>query len=367
MKRIIAMALALGVAFLGLFFVGQSAATASVPGDSPQNPIVVASPSEVPSDAVEDDVSTYNTPAECDTTRSWVLTVHHDAVTHEETTTVVDEPAYDETIVDAPAVPAQHYSLKGNSEIGKYDVPVFPADYWQANAKKEPHLNNPNITWIEGYGHGLHYASHGSKGNRDWFYFQPAVPEQTHVVHHDAVTHEETITVVDHEAYDEVTYYAWSDGAECPVVTPDVATATVVTTPPTCSEDGTASIVTVNSHVLSDTIVGTPGEHKAVVEADTGALFEQGPGVSEDGKFMTISYTVPAATGDCPKPPTNNPPSDNPPHNNVPPNDNPPSPFRHLPNAGLDDTSAGWTLPLGIVLLLAGLGIAVSALWKRRA
>lgn len=30
-------------------------------------------------------------------------TVHHDAVTHQETKTVVDTPAWDETVVDSPA------------------------------------------------------------------------------------------------------------------------------------------------------------------------------------------------------------------------------------------------------------------------
>jgi hypothetical protein len=78
-----------------------------------------------------------------------------------------------------PAIAAQHYSLKGNSGIGKNDVPLPPslADYWQANTTHEPHLNNPNVTWYYGtVGVGLHYTSHGSKGLRDWFFFQPEVP-----------------------------------------------------------------------------------------------------------------------------------------------------------------------------------------------
>lgn len=65
----------------------------------------------------------------------------------------------------------QHYSLKGNSGLNEDQVPVFPADYWQANTEQEPHKNNPNITWVEAEGVGLHYASHNSEGKRDWFYY----------------------------------------------------------------------------------------------------------------------------------------------------------------------------------------------------
>lgn len=68
----------------------------------------------------------------------------------------------------------RHYSLKGNSGIGKDEVPVFPADYWQANTSQEPHMNGndgKNVTWVSTVGLGLHYTSHKSEGNRDWFYF----------------------------------------------------------------------------------------------------------------------------------------------------------------------------------------------------
>ena len=64
----------------------------------------------------------------------------------------------------------QHYSLKGSSGIGKDETPVFPADYWQANTKQEPHKSN-NVTWIGTVGMGLHYTSAGSSGKRDWFYY----------------------------------------------------------------------------------------------------------------------------------------------------------------------------------------------------
>lgn len=95
---------------------------------------------------------------------------------------VLVSEAYDETVV---VTEAQHYSLKGNSGIEKDQTPVFPADYWQANAHQEPHLagGGEPATFLEGTS-GLHYTSHGSEGLRDWFYFQAEV---TDIVHHDAV------------------------------------------------------------------------------------------------------------------------------------------------------------------------------------
>lgn len=110
--------------------------------------------------------------------------------------TVTDEEAYNETVSEATE--AQHYSLKGNSGIGKDEVPVFPADYWQANTTQEPHyagngLPASNVNgsdYVEG-DEGLHYASAGTSGLRDWFYFQAA--HDAVIVHHDAVTHEEYV------------------------------------------------------------------------------------------------------------------------------------------------------------------------------
>jgi pyruvate/2-oxoglutarate dehydrogenase complex dihydrolipoamide acyltransferase (E2) component len=73
----------------------------------------------------------------------------------------------------------QHYSLKGNSGIGKDETPVWPADYWQANTKQEPHLagNGQPATWVGVEGVGLHYTSNESSGKRDWFYYACVVSE----------------------------------------------------------------------------------------------------------------------------------------------------------------------------------------------
>ena len=74
MKKVVAVltALAMVLVAAAALLMPSSTASAASPGDSPQNPIVVGSVAEVPAGSVEDAVSTYNTPAACDTTRSWV-------------------------------------------------------------------------------------------------------------------------------------------------------------------------------------------------------------------------------------------------------------------------------------------------------
>jgi hypothetical protein len=83
MKKIAtAVTLMLGLAFVS---TGSASAAEEVPGTSPENPIVVTDPSMVPEGAVEDEVSTYDTPEACDTTRSWVYTVPaNEETSHEE-------------------------------------------------------------------------------------------------------------------------------------------------------------------------------------------------------------------------------------------------------------------------------------------
>lgn len=107
----------------------------------------------------------------------------------------VEEVSHTERKLVTEAVAGQHYSLKGNSGIGKDETPVFPAEYWQANTEQEPHDNGAGspVTWLDQVGSGLHYASHGSEGLRDWFYFKPGT---------DAVY--EDVKVVDVEAKDAV-------------------------------------------------------------------------------------------------------------------------------------------------------------------
>jgi hypothetical protein len=157
----------------------------------------------------------------CVPAEAYTETVEHPAVTHEE------------TVVVTPAVPGQHYSLKGNSGIGKDEVPPTPAvnpSIWQANTSQEPHDNNPNITWLDG---GLHYASHGSKGKRDWFFYRAPVAEVT-----------DTVTIVDEEA--------WTEYIEHPAVVCETPTETPTDTPtdtPTTPTDTPTDTPTVPTEV----------------------------------------------------------------------------------------------------------------------
>lgn len=214
--------------------------------------------------------------------------------------TVVDHEAYDETVVDSPAVDGQHYSLKGNSGIGKDDTPLPPGpgvDYWQANTTQEPH-GSDNITWLGSVGSGLHYASHGSSGNRDWFYYRAPVPAVTHVVHHAAVTH-----VVHHDAVTEVDSKwkiferEWVPGTECPPSHYPVkdASGSVTVTQPSCVEGyphgGTITIAASHATFPSQGVI-TPGEHSIVFTADAGHAFPAGPGVSNFGHTLTVTYTL---------------------------------------------------------------------------
>jgi LPXTG-motif cell wall-anchored protein len=276
--------------------------------------------------------------------------------------TVVDQEAYDETVVDSEAIPSQHYSLKGNSGIGKDEVPVFPADYWQANSEQEPpgHYNSaqkPDGSLYQEGDSGLHYTSHGSEGLRDWFYFQAAVPAVTHIVHHDAVTHEEFQYAQDHPAVD------------CPPVDlPKDATASVGTTPADCDSDGSATYASENASLVGE-FETAPGDHVATFVADQGHEFADG------STTLEVSYTVAAATGNCPQPPCtekcgpphHNPPSNpphhnppnNPPHNNPPKHNAPPAlTVKSLPNAGLDNSSTNY-LPIGLAGLLIVSGAAL--------
>lgn len=210
MRKIAALILAPVVMVAGMGF-GSSPATAA-PGESPANPVVVASPSDVPAGAVEDNPSTYNTPAACDTTRSWVSTKPAtDEVSHQEYQYKRDVPAVTEishnewtaeqrsrtkTTVDdyktqyhfakftrtktrtyipgTPEVKAQHYSLAGGS-WNSNATPAFPnpgAPFkWVANTKSEPHGNEATYPADST---GQHYT--GAPGHTNWFYFQKAVP-----------------------------------------------------------------------------------------------------------------------------------------------------------------------------------------------
>lgn len=116
------------------------------------------------------------------------------AVTHTEV--VVDEEAYDEIVVDKEAytevIPGFWYNWAYNKDTQPFDgPPAFPTD--------------PRGTWVGPHTDGGpayvgddegSYQT-GNPGKPNWFHRGPERsidhPAETHVVHHDAVTHEETV------------------------------------------------------------------------------------------------------------------------------------------------------------------------------
>lgn len=221
MNRIYAALAVLALALMVLGFNAPAQATSVLAGGSADNPIVVADPADVPEGAVEDAVSTFNTPDECDTTRSWVLTVkgqHHDAVTH-----VVhhDAVTHEETNVISEEVPEVWANFSPDHQQGPFTGPPS----WPSDDRGTWHLHDKIPGGHEG-DDGVYQRDNPHSGRADWFFRQN---------HKDAVT--ETVVVVDQEAYDEtvvdqeaydepdvVTYFAWTDGAECPVDNPNPPT-----------------------------------------------------------------------------------------------------------------------------------------------
>ena len=92
-------------ALLTMGGIATANATTVVPGTSAENPIVVKSLTDVPQGAVQDKVSTFETDAKCDTTKSWVLP-GSDAVTH-------PEGQYLRVIPEQDAVTHQEWNIEG--------------------------------------------------------------------------------------------------------------------------------------------------------------------------------------------------------------------------------------------------------------
>lgn len=125
---------------------------------------------------------------ECEPREAWTETIEHEAITHEETVTVVDKEAWTETVFDH----WQRYSWTGGFEA--YDAdnpPPFPHADWQPNTQSDPH----DIGRA-----GAYFIPHGPHGGGAWFYLEAV----TKTINHPAQTHEETVTVVDKEAWTEV-------------------------------------------------------------------------------------------------------------------------------------------------------------------
>ena len=142
---------------------------------------------------------------------AWTETVEHEAVTHDETVTVIDEPAWTETIPGTEdSWIDQQWHVWPGGPIPNSDPDPSPTDAsWQPvpadpNGPHAFELHTPNVPYD---------VSSGESGLASWFLwtatFVPGTPE--HVIEHPAVTHDETTTVVDEEA--------WTETVEHPAVT----------------------------------------------------------------------------------------------------------------------------------------------------
>src|SRR5450756_315020 len=137
--------------------------------------------------------------------------IEHPAVTHTETRTVIDAPAWTETVT-IEAAHWQRYSWTGGPHTSD-DAPAFPSSDWQPNVQGDPH----NIGVV-----GAYYRSNGNSGNGDWFYLD-WVEAVIETIEHPAITHEETVTITDEEAWTETIIMEYPE-VTCPEPTTEPTT-----------------------------------------------------------------------------------------------------------------------------------------------
>lgn len=166
-------------ALLTMGGIATANATTVVPGTSAANPIVVKSLTDVPQGAVQDKVSTFETDAKCDTTKSWVLP-GSDAVTH-------PEGQYLRVIPGQDAVTHQEWNIEGRGRTYtpaveeashqefKYErtVDVFKTQYQFAK-----YTQTKSRTYCEGTQAGpdlwWNWSPNNSTGPQD---YTPAFPD----------------------------------------------------------------------------------------------------------------------------------------------------------------------------------------------
>ena len=137
---------------------------------------------------------------------AWTETVEHEATTHEETITVVDEPAWTETI---PATEGHWENLSWYIWPGgpTAEAPALDDPGWHAvpaMPQGGPHEPVPGT---------VYNVSNAESGLGSWFKYDGDWIEGTpgQVIEQPAVTHDETTTVID-----EV---AWTETVEHPAMT----------------------------------------------------------------------------------------------------------------------------------------------------
>lgn len=274
------------IAALALVFTAQRA-DGSSPGSSPSDPIVVASPTDVPQGAVEDDPSTYSTPdSECDVTRSWVHTVPGEEAVY---ATEYHFRKFTRTRTYTEGTPAvkgfwTNFQPTKSKEpfVGPPTYPTDPRGKWSAPKSNGGPQPDASGVFQQGSGNGSWFyrqqgtpATPGTWG--DWGPWTPWEPEQhtswedspeplgTPQPHgsgkgwerqwqaqHDGITRQGDL--ISEATEGSTTYYAWTDGTTCTTPTP------TPTEEPTPTPTETPTVPTPTTPTEVPTTPSTPTE-----------------------------------------------------------------------------------------------------------
>lgn len=283
-RALIAFVVVAIIAALALVFTANRA-DGSSPGTSPADPIVVATPADVPEGAVEDDPSTYSTPdSECDVTRSWVHTVpgeeavyateYHFAkftqTRHRHPDSKgfwqVFSPTKPKTFTGPPAHPTD--------ERGKWSAPKYSGgpqpeasgvfqqgggngswfyrhqgststwSEWGPWTKWEPEQHTSWQDSPEPLGTPQPHGSGTEKDGTQW--------ERQWQAQHDGVTRQGDL--ISEATEGSTTYYAWTDGTTCTTPTP------TPTEEPTPTPTETPTVPTPTTPTEVPTTPSTPTE-----------------------------------------------------------------------------------------------------------
>lgn len=139
-------------------------------------------------------------------------TVHHDAVTHTEQVTVIDQAAWDETVTTYTSEPqVVHHDAETRTETSYCETCCDCGASFTDHGAAIAHLRDCD-----------HMSGLVSDSTEVTVVVRDAWDETVYVqvphtetVHHDAITHVETKTVVDKEAYDEQIPYTVEVCSEC--------------------------------------------------------------------------------------------------------------------------------------------------------
>jgi hypothetical protein len=145
-----------------------------------------------------------DTPEPCVPSEAWTEIVEHPAVTHDEVIVVVDEPGYSETVT----LPGIWWNFSPNNNHEPFDgPPTWPTDErgtWHDHGQLPPGQAGPDGVYQQG------------QGNGSWFY---RAQGKSYIIDYPPVTHEETITVVDEEAWTETIEH---EAVECDDLTDSI-------------------------------------------------------------------------------------------------------------------------------------------------